>query len=515
MNRDFRRFAPLGLGLAGLAALAAVVVFFIQREWNLYLQISIALTILGMAVFALLDPQSVRAALTGRQARYGSNALILSLAFLGILIVINYLVYDYSQRWDLTEDRENTLSQETIDTLNNLPEDVTANAYYTTRLNSESARVLLDQYAFESDGKFSYDFTDPEADPIAAQNANVTRDGTVVLQMGGRQEQVTFVNEEDLTSALVRLMNAEAYGIYFLTGHGERNVEQPGEDSYSQVRSTLENKNYQVGSLNLLANNSIPDDAKVIVIAGPLKPISEGEMSQIDGFIQAGGSLIVMEEPIPVTEFGESSDPLYDYLQGNWGIDLGLDMVVDLTSQQPFVAWANAYADHALTNRLQGMVSFFPTARSVRSTGTASDVTAVELVFTADQAWAESDLTGLINNEEITPDDGIDLVGQVPLAIAAEKSSQNQRVVVFGDSDFAVDANFNNYGNGDLLINAIDWAAEQEDLISLTPKDTTQRVLIPPQRYTMNMLFFASVILLPGVILVTGVIVFFRRRRRG
>jgi ABC-type uncharacterized transport system involved in gliding motility auxiliary subunit len=429
--------------------------------------------------------------------------------------VVNYLVYDYSQRWDLTEDQQNTLSQETIDTLDTLPEEVTVQAYYTPRINSESARALLDQYAFESDGKFAYSFIDPEADPIAAQNANVTRDGTVVLGMGGRQEQVTLVNEEELTSALVRLMNTDAYGIYFLTGHGERNVEQAGEDTYSQLRSTLENKNYMVGSLNLLANNPIPEDAKVIIIAGPQKPVSDAEVSQLDSFIQNGGSLIVLEEPIPVTEFGDSPDPIRAYLQDNWGISLGLDMVVDLTSQQPFVAWANAYADHAIANRMQGMVSFFPTARSVRSSGDFSDVNAVELVFTADQAWAETDLTGLVNNEEISPDDGVDLVGQVPLAIAAENTSQNQRIVVFGDSDFAVDANFSAYGNGDLLVNAIDWAAEQEELISLTPKDVTQRVLIPPQRYTMNMLFFGSVILLPGVFLVAGVIVFIRRRRRG
>ena len=39
MNIDRKRLAPLGLYLAGIAALAAAVLYIIQREWNLYLQI--------------------------------------------------------------------------------------------------------------------------------------------------------------------------------------------------------------------------------------------------------------------------------------------------------------------------------------------------------------------------------------------------------------------------------------------------------------------------------------------
>jgi len=88
-------------------------------------------------------------------------------------------------------------------------------------------------------------------------------------------------------------------------------------------------------------------------------------------------------------------------------------------------------------------------------------------------------------------------------------------VVVIGDSDFASDANFSRYGNGDLLVNSIDWAVGQENLINLTPKDTIQRVLVPPQRYTLGMILFGSVFLLPGVVLLSGIIVWIQRRKRG
>jgi ABC-type uncharacterized transport system involved in gliding motility auxiliary subunit len=200
----------------------------------------------------------------------------------------------------------------------------------------------------------------------------------------------------------------------------------------------------------------------------------------------------------------------------SWGLTLGKDIVVDLTSQSPFVVWANEYANHPITERLQGLVTAFPTARSVQATGTITGTTQTELVFTAQQAWAETDLAAVEDqSQQVSPDEGVDLVGRVPLAAAAQRGESNARVVVFGDADFATDANFDRYGNGDLLINSIDWASEQEILINLTPKESIQRVIVPPQQYTMGLVLFGSVFLLPGMVLAAGVVVFFQRRRRG
>jgi len=516
MNSKWRRFAPLGLYLSLLALLVAISLYIIQREWNLYLQISLALVVLGLAIFAILDPQKVREAFTGRQVRYGSNTFILSVAFIGILVVANYLSFSNSKRWDLTEDKQNTLADETLATLETLPEGVQAQAFFTPRLSSENAKSLLEQYKFASQGKFEYSFIDPETDPIAAQQAKITRDGTIVFRMGDRQELVELVNEKEMTGALVRLMSDEVRAVYFLTGHGERNPDGTDNDAYSSVKTVLESKNYKVELLNLLSTNSIPEDAKVIVIAGPQQPVSSQEVAMFKDFLANGGSLVVMEEPIPVTQFGEQADPLADYLMDDLGITLGKDIIVDLSSQQPFVAVANQYGDHVITSKLEGLVTFFPTSRSVQITSQISEIKSVGLVITSNQAWAETDLANLNDpNNQIQADEGIDLIGNVPLAAAVERDDGSQRVAVFGDVDFAANAQFTQYGNGDLLINTIDWASEQENLINLTPKDSTQRILITPQRYTLGLILFSSVFLLPGVVLISGVIVWVQRRKRG
>lgn len=514
MKRDWRPLAPFGLYLSGLAALAAGTLYIIQREWNLYLQISLGLIVLGLALFAILDPNRARIALTGRQARYGSNALVMTIAFLGILVVVNYLGSQNSKRWDLTEDKQNTLASETQDTLKSLPENVTARAFFTARVPSETARSLLDQYKFDSGGKFDYTFIDPEADPIAAQEAKITRDGMIVLSMGAKTEPVEIVSEREITAGLVRLMSTETKAVYFLSGHGERDVTTSGEKSYTLIKQVLESKNYKVDSLNLLTSNKIPDDAKVIVIAGPIQPVTSNEVSMLADFLSGGGSLIVMEEPLPLTEFGDKPDPLAGYLKDKWGITLGNDIVIDQTSQQPLVAFANSYASHPITDKLEGVAAYFPTVRSVKITATASG-TPTELLFTADQSWAETDLQAMQNQTQVAPDQGVDIVGRVPMAVATEDSTVKARLVVFGDADFADDTFYGQLANGDVLVNAIDWAAEQENLINLTPKDSTQRVLITPQKYTMGLILFGSVFLLPGLVLIGGIVVFFQRRKRG
>ena len=195
---------------------------------------------------------------------------------------------------------------------------------------------------------------------------------------------------------------------------------------------------------------------------------------------------------------------------------MGDDVVLDLTSQQPYQAFAYQYSNsHAITEKLQRMATAFPTARSVSTTEGLPDVTNTVLIKTAPQSWAETDLSTLQSGGQPDPTQGKDIIGSVPLAVAGQRSGANGRIVVFGDSDFAINANFSYLGNGDLFINSIDWATEQESLINLTPKDTVTRTMVPPTKVVLGLIFLGSVVLLPGLVIVLGIVVWISRRRRG
>lgn len=518
LNQDLRRFAPYGLYLSGVALVATLILAFLYRAFTLPVQISLAVTVLGLAVFVLLDPGRTRELLTGRQARYGSNALVLTLAVVGIVIVINYLGYQNTRRWDLTEDQQNTLAPETVDVLQSLTEPVKAEAYYTTSFPIGTTEDLLINYKTNSQGKFDYEVIDPNAYPLRAQQANVTRDGTIVLVAGDRREQVSFASEQELTAALIRLANPGSRAVYFLVGHDEYNVDNASaERAYASVKAALQAKNYIVNTLNLVTNPVIPQDALAVIVAGPQIQLSGPEVQLLQAYLDSGGSLIYMNEPIPFSKYGENPDPLAAYLEIFWGIRFGNDVVIDLNNtNEPLTGIINQFGDHPITQKMYTSVVLFPGARSVEMVDPAPEgVQLTVLGLTTDRSWGETDWKTLLDQSQAAPDDGIDRIGPVPLAVAGENSNTKGRVVVMGDSDFAGETYYTAYGNSDFLLNSIDWAAEQENLINLTAKEQTTRMLVMPDGVSQGLVVLGSICLLPAIVMVTGITVWLQRRRRG
>lgn len=513
----------VSLGVALVSLILGVGYYIVQRQWNLLFQLSLGLFIIGLAIYVAIDPGAIRQALSGRQARYGSNALILTVAFLGILVVINFLAYKNTKRWDLTEDKSNTLAKETLDVLKSLPGTVEAKAFFTSNSalasSKESAKNLLDQYTYNSGGKFQYQFVDPNKDPVTAQQAGITKDGTVVLFMGDTKQAAASVSEAEITGAMVRLMNPGAHVVYFLTGHGEYPIDGNTDQSYTQLATALKAKNYKVETLNLLAVLQIPADASVVVVDGPKKPLTDAEVKMLDSYLKNGGSVIVMEDPVVDTQFGTSPDPLADYLSQTYGVTLTNDVVVDVYGyqafQNPFFAIGYKYATHAITQKMNTMGTGFQRARSITlDPVVASDDTKTGLIQTVDQSWGETDMASIQDNA-MKFDQGTDIAGPVSLAAVIEGSTKNSRLIVFGDSDFSTNAYYGFYGNSDMMINSIDWAAKEENLINLTPKNTVDRTLVQPQSYTMGLILLGSLVVLPGIVLVAGIGSWISRKRRG
>ena len=529
------QYAVIGLILAGLACVStgltgvakgmvAQQIFTldgtISDNINLAFNISLALIVIGLAAYAIMSPDKVRRFLTGRQARYGSNSLILTLAFLGILIVTNVLVFQnpdfLKSPWDMTEDLSNTLASETLQALETLPGKVTAIAYYSLNLDSTNAEELLVKFKNNSKGNFDYKFIDPDQDPVSAREAGVTGDGKILLKMGETQEIVSFASESELTQALIRLINPGERAVYFLQGHGEPALEAGnGQLSFSIAKSTLESKNYTVSPLNLLSTNKIPDDALAIIIAGPMKPLASSEMVLLKEYMEAGGSLVVMEDPTIVTEFGDTFDPLAKYLDSDWGIKLNEDIVIDLVnSQNPLQAVSSQIVEHPITQNLtQNYIVILPQARSISVTAEpVENVTTTPIILTTDQSWGETEMSA-----ETQPvfDAEKDNPGPLNLAAVAENSITTGRVVVFGNSLFATDDVFDAYGNGNMFINSVDWAAEQEDLINITPREQTPRMFTPPTNGVFIIMIIISIFVLPGLVVFSGVSSWLARRKKG
>ncbi len=519
-TKTWRAWLPwVALGLAVVGALFAAGAYVVMRAFEPPVRIGLAVALVGLAVFVYLEPDRVRRWLTGREARYGSNALVLSLAFVGILAALNYLVTLYPQRWDLTEDQSNTLAPEVQELLQNLDQPVTAYAFYSANINRDFARETLDKFALASNGKFTYEFVDPIANPGLAQQYGVTRDGTVVLVLGDRHEQVLFLSDEEIANALARLMRPQERVVVFVTGHGEGDIETLGETGYSMLKEELTNRNFTVRTWSLPAEGTLPEDADVVIFAGPVEPLTEKELQAVQDYLSNGGSVIFLFNT-SVEGAAEPDADLRTYLAENWFVQVDDTVVVDTSSpQQPLIAVGVPTERHPITQNLAGLVVLFPVARSVRALdGAPATLTVQELVHTTERAWAETDLTAFTTSTpegaQVAYDEGEDLAGPVPLVVVAQDTLTDARLVVVGDADFVRNGFYQAYGNGLLVLDAVDWAAGQENLITITPKPQTQRYLKPLAGYGLAVLALSSICLLPGTVLVVGGVVWFRRRMR-
>lgn len=533
MKTDPRRYAPLGLVLSGLGFLTIVAALIVRgfsavdlytppdaELLNRILIIGVAVFIIGFALYTLLDPERVRKIMTGRQVQYGSNSMILFIAFTGILVVINVLANvlaeQYPLRWDVTEDKQHTLAPETIQALENLPEPVYATAFYSVRLNPENANQILEDFKSNSKGNFNYQFMDPDSNPVLVNQLGITGDGKILLQMGDNQEIVTFASESELTGGLIRLLNPDKPVLYFLTGEGEHDTQNAGEGAYTRARQVLENKNYVVNTLNLQAENAIPEDARAIVVAGPLVPLTENSVALIKGFLENNGSLLFLSNPVPLTQFGEEPDLLAEYIASDWGIILNNDMVVDTNSpSSPFFAVGAQYTSHPITEKMQGVAVIFPYSRSLTINTENTDVSPTPLVLTIAQSWGETDFSTLEGQQALAYDEGVDLPGPMVLAAAVENTTTTSRVVVFGSSTFAQDDTFGFSGNGDMFVNTVDWLAEKESLINLTSNTQQQRTFNPPGSLQFILTIVSTVCIIPLAIIAAGVYAWVMRRRRG
>jgi ABC-type uncharacterized transport system involved in gliding motility auxiliary subunit len=455
--------------------------------------------------------------LTKRSTRYGVNMLLMILIFLGIIIFIEAISIRHHKRIDLTEDSRYSLSQQSRQVLSSLQKDVKATAFYKEgQRDKDSIRDLLDQFVYHSK-RFKFEFIDPDRNPVKANKYKIDSYGTIVVESNGRQEKVYMGDEEKITNAILKATSDKKKTIYFVKGHGENEILDFGKDGYSAAKMALEDENYYVKELFLLRED-MPPDASLLVISGPKKDFFEPEIEKIETYIEKGGRVLFMIDPY-------TSSRIKEFLK-KYSVILGDDIIVDVLSRlfgaDYLTPVVSNYRYHPITKDFN-IASFFPVSRSVEvDKETKEGISAEILVSTGDGSWSETDKKSI---EEGKPafDDKKDRKGPIPVAAVVtienkskgedDKKTRKASLVVFGDSNFANNTYFRLSGNGDLFLNTIGWLAEEGELIAIRKK----RKNISPvvlTRFQGKVVFWSSVIFLPLTVLLIGVVVFQKRRKK-
>lgn len=520
------------LGLLGwlgvVLVLAAVVTRFVKPE---LVEVYQGLAIAGLVttlLYTLSQWRDIARSMSGRGAKYGSMTAGSVILMLVILVAINYIGSRQTKRWDLTGGGQFTLSDQSKKILASLTQPLTVRVYYQTGAVNQ-VRDKLEGYT-QASSKMVIDYIDAEKNPARAQQDGVQQYGTVVMEYAGRTERITTLEEQDVTNAIIKLVEGKAKKAYFTSGHGERDTVSTEREGFSGAAQRLKNDNYEIAKLVLAQESAVPADATLVVVAGPQTDFLAPEIEALTAYLARGGKLLLLLD----VQAKPDAPPLANLtaLAKTWGMAVGNDLVVDVSgvgrmfNAGPEVPIAAQYPSHPITERFAAMTAYRLAHSVTPIEGGTDGHIAQKVVETSPRSWAEADLKSLAKGGgAVSLDEKAgDKPGPVSIAAAVAAAATaappaadptapkpETRVVVVGDADFASNYLVAFQGNGDLFMNMVNWTAQQENLIAIRPKDPQDRriTLTEGQR---SSIFYLTLMIIPGLFLVAGVATWWRRR---
>ncbi|MFM5889049.1 MAG: Gldg family protein [Dolichospermum sp.] len=508
-----------------------------------------------------------------RSTQSTTNALIATLSVLAILGLINFLGIRYQLRLDLTDTQLFTLSPQSRELVSNLPE--TMKVWLFSKEKNSQDQELLDNY-HRQNNKFKFEYVDPELKPGLVERFGVKDYGEVYLEFQTKRQLVQIISENErlseikLTNRLQQMINPKTAKVYFLQGHSEHPL-SASNGGISKAIQGLTDKNFTIATLNLPERPQVPDDADIVIVAGPQKELLTGEVTALQNYLNRGGNLLLMIDP--------NTNPKIDTLLKEWGVRLDNRLVIDNSGASlqlgPATILVTEYGQHPITQDFANNISVYPLTRPLEI-DPVPDVESMVLLKTKPypNSWAESDQ----KNEKLEFNEDKDLKGPLTLGVALTRkllnsptaipspipttqnsptaipspipttqnsptaipspiptaqnsptataipspipTTQNSptprfkesRLVVFGNSNFATDSLFEQQLNGDVFLNTVSWLSQQEEkLMSIRPKEPKNRRIII-SNLEANLLTISAVVLLPLLGLLTGFIIWWKRR---
>lgn len=439
--------------------------------------------------------------------------LILLLLIIGACA---WLTQKYHSVFDWTRDSRNSLSETSRNVLQHVDQPLLITVLARNSASERQAvQKQIDKYS-SIKPDIDFKFLDIDKEILLAKELHLNNPNQMRLDYNSRFEIVDKISEREISNALQRLSRQNRPWVAFLTGHGERDPFNEDNQGYSTLKQTLEISGVQVQDLNLLKTTVIPDNISVLVIAAPQADLLAGEEKLLIEFIEAGGNLLWLSDPLSVENTEKQPLALLAEALGlSWVdgtiIDANQDLRNMLGIKHPAVVPVVEYQQHDITSKLKNQ-TLFPFAAGI-AIKTPEKWQAQPLFYSLARTWSETDsLTGenVVFNNESGDTEG-------PLLIAAsltrtlDKKSQ-QRVVMIGDSDFASNVYIGHGENLTLVVSVLQWLAHDDQRISLLPYQPPD-VSVEFSNTAIATLAATYLLIVPVGVLLIGIFIGIRRRR--
>jgi ABC-type uncharacterized transport system involved in gliding motility auxiliary subunit len=461
--------------------------------------------------------------------KYGISPVIFALAILLGLVAFNYVAAVRAPSFDVTRNKVNSLSKETLKLLGQLKSNITIKAFYTTNTQRQLG-IILDKYIKNSQ-HIKVEYIDPIKNPIVAEKYEVTYPGTIVIESGEKNTRINnspnsrLYQERAITTAIYRLMTDITKKAYFTSGHGELSIDNVKANGLSSIKERLEEQNYIVETVNLIEKNGVPKDCSVLIVAGPTVPFSDEEQRIILDYLDSRGSVVFLLGPGITTNL----EPIIR----NFGILPGNDYIYETSKNMttpfggPLAPLCSAKDTTEITQKLENQTFLFPYVRSMSPAVMLKTYTLRRLVASSENSWAETDLESAktINTSKKPSRDEKELKGPVSVAVIADREfnlpdslatrdvkTTKVRSAFFGNATFLTNQFVTPFpANMSLFTNTVNWITKNEKIIEITP-NSTQFTPVELKDSDRRMISLLTLVVIPFAIFMAGFVVWYRRR---
>ncbi|MCR4297221.1 MAG: GldG family protein [Gallionella sp.] len=435
--------------------------------------------------------------------------MLFVLLLLGAAFALGYLATHYSIQHDITHNAGNSLEPSTVEVLEQLAGPVNVTVYATghdARLGDirKIIRNFLSLYQrYKPD--INLVFIDPEKEAGKARAAGIQLNGEMVIEYAGRSERLTRINEQAITSTLLRLAHSRDQTVMYLDGHGERKLDGiANHDLGNPFGAKLRQNGFRINSLNLALAQEVPSNVSALVITHPQLDLMPGEVDKLLRYIDRGGNLLWLVDAEPL----RGLEPLAEKLD----LLLPPGIVIDPTAagMNAPATWSlgASYSPHAVTRNFN-LITAFPEARPI-TWNENPEWGHHMLVEVAARGW----VSRYPAKEKPRFDKQHDTPGPAVIAVAMQRNinDREQRIVVVGNGAFLSNSFAGNGGNVDLGVNMVNWLASEEHLIAVQPRAAKDSSLVLGKTQ-LTVISVGFLLVVPLLLAGVGLYIWWKRRR--
>lgn len=470
--------------------------------------------------------------LNKKYLRNGSYSTLLIVIFVAIVVVINMIVGKLPSKYtqiDISDQQLYSIGDETKKVLNNLDKDVTIYQIAQSGSEDETISNLLQKYADESK-HVKVELKDPVVSPkfVSEYTSDQVSSNSLIVVCGDRNKVVNyndmyestmdyntynyqttgFDGEGQITSAIAYVTTENLPVLYTLEGHGEKELD-------STIKEDIEKANMEVKTLNLISEGSVPDDAACLLIDSPSSDISEDEKTALLDYLENGGKAMVF------SDYTESTLSNFAAVLENYGVKAADGIVFEGDNQHygmqmpyyllPTVNSTDASSETASS----GYYIIMPYAQGIQKLDDVRDTLTIEdILTTSDSAYSKTNL----QSETLEKEDG-DVEGPFALGVSIKEDvgDGKKTQIIYYSSSYIMDSQMNQLvsgGNEKLVTESLNSmvSTEETTTVSIPSKSLEVSYLTIPD-YDESFWKICTIGLIPGIFLVAGFVIWFKRRK--